>query len=53
MWLNCLFKGSYGTVHRAILKENELEVAIKKVQVDNELHDIIKGDNVPFYRDSV
>lgn len=36
-------KGSYGTVHRAILKEDgELEVAIKKVILDNELHDIIK-----------
>lgn len=36
-------KGSYGTVHRAILKENNLEVAIKKVQVADELHEIIKG----------
>jgi serine/threonine protein kinase len=35
-------KGSYGTVHRAILKENNLEVAIKKVQVADELHEIIK-----------
>jgi len=36
-------KGSYGTVHRAILKEDgELEVAIKKVILDSELHEIIK-----------
>jgi len=36
-------KGSYGTVHRAILREDgELEVAIKKVILDSELHDIIK-----------
>ena len=41
--LENITQGSYGTVHRAILREDgELEVAIKKVILDSELHDIIK-----------
>ena len=35
-------QGTYGTVHRALLKDNGLEVAIKKIQIDSELRDIIK-----------
>jgi len=36
-------EGSYGTVHRALLKDNgSIEVAIKKIQIDSEICDIIK-----------
>jgi len=35
-------EGNYGKVYRALLKDNGLEVAIKKIQIDSELCDIIK-----------